>query len=117
VPVFIFSKESIMKSSKFFAVAALCAVAALSSVAQAAPATFANNGEIATAYSATSTSTLDRAAVRAQGVEAARMGQIRVGDFAKPVASVSTLKRADVRADAVQALHAGAISTGDVSAL
>lgn len=106
-----------MKSIQFFAVAALSA-AALSPAAYAAPASFANNGEIG-APVLSSASTADRAAVRAQGIEAARAGQIATGDHtvATTRAPATALDRADVRAQAQQALHAGQIATGDVTVM
>jgi hypothetical protein len=116
VPVLNFSKKAIMKSIKFFAVATLCA-AALSSAAYAAPASFANNGEISAPVTLSTSSTIDRAAVRAQGVEAAHQGQIATGDLAvvRAAAPMSTLARAEVRAQGQQALLHGDIATGDLA--
>lgn len=105
-----------MKSIKFFAVAVL-STAALSSAAYAAPATFANNGEISAPVTLSAASTADRAAVHAQGVEAAMQGQIATGDLAVVKAGIpmSTLARAEVRAQGQQALLNGDIATGDLA--
>ncbi len=108
-----------MKSTQLFAAAAFTAMAALSSVAHADTALFANNGEIGAPVTATASSTTDRATVRMQAVQAARSGQIATGDYTmvSVKAPSAGVDRADVRAQAQQALQAGQIALGDLSVM
>lgn len=104
-----------MKSSKFFAVAALSTLAAFGSVAQAR--TLA--GEVGL-IEATTQSTLERAAVRAQAADAVRLGQVPSGEASVVRAQAPdavSADRATVRAQAVEAVRTGQISHGEVATL
>jgi hypothetical protein len=108
-----------MKSTQLFAAAAFTAMAALSSVAHADTALFANNGEIGAPVTAVASSTTDRATVRMQAVQASRAGQITTGDYTMVSVNAPSVDvdRAEVRAQAQQALHAGQIALGDLTVM
>lgn len=104
-----------MKSSKFFAVAALSTLAAFGSLAQAQPLA----GEVGLIEAPTQ-STLERSVVRAQAVDAVRQGLVPSGEASvvrAPAPAASSVDRATVRAQAVEAVRTGQISHGEVAAL
>lgn len=104
-----------MKSSKFFAVAALSALAAFGSVAQAR--TLA--GEVGMIEVPTQ-STLERSVVRNQASDAVRQGLVPSGEASVVRAqapAASSVDRATVRAQTVEAVRTGQISHGEVATL